>query len=139
MPKWLPLLSLCILPACALFKRPPRPVHVPAEEAAGFEFPVGMPEEGRVILRRPLAQAIQLAMEDYLPWDLKPPPGDRPGGECLYQRASYDVTAAPYEDGVILVSISLDPNACVRKGAPQDMGARYAIDSKTWRILAVQH
>ena len=139
MSRGLQLLCLCLLPACALFKRPPRPVHAPPEEAASFEFPVGIPEEGRVIVRRPLAHAIQLAMEDYLPWDFQPPKGDRPGGECLYRRESYDVIAAPHGNGIILVSISLDPDACERKGIPHDMGALYAIDSRTWRILAIQH
>jgi len=138
MPKWLPLMCLCVLPGCALFKRPPRPVHATIEEAARFEFPVELPEEGRVVIRRPMAQAVQLALEDYLPWDLKVPKDERPGGECLYRRESYDVTAAPYGDGIILVSISLDPDACERKVVPYDMGARYAVDSRTWRILAVQ-
>ncbi|NOJ82817.1 hypothetical protein [Myxococcus xanthus] len=139
MTRWLPFLVLA-LPACALFQRPPRPVHAPPEEAARFEFPpTGIPEEGLHSIPGDMARAIQLAMEDFYPWDKKAPTPSHPGRECLYRRESYDVYAAPYQEGVVLVSIVLSPQACGAQTIPNDMGALYAVDTRAWRILAVQH
>ncbi len=138
MTRWL-LLPVLLLPACALFHRPPRPAHAPPEEAARFEFPAtGIPEEGLHAIPGDMVRAIQLAMEDFYPWDKKPPGPERQGWECLYRRESYGVYAAPYKDGVILVSIVLEPRACGERAVPYDMGALYAIDTRNWRILSVQ-
>lgn len=57
---------------------------------------------------------------------------------CLDQEENYDAVAAPYGEGVVLVSIALSPNACGGQNVPYDTGAYYAIDTKGWRILAVQ-
>ncbi|MFP2961611.1 hypothetical protein ACLEPN_28345 [Myxococcus sp. 1LA] len=139
MTRWLPLLFLA-LPACALFQRPPRPVHAPPEEAARFTFPAtGIPEAGLRSIPGDMARAIQLAMEDFYPWDKKPPTPSHPDRACLYRRESYDVYAAPYQEGVVLVSIVLSPQACGAQAVPNDMGALYAVDTRGWRILAVQH
>ena len=139
MTRWLAFLVLA-LPACALFQRPPRPVHAPPEEAARFAFPpTGLPEEGLRRIPGDMARAIQLAMEDFYPWDRKPPTTSHPSRECLYRRESYDVYAAPYQEGVVLVSIVLSPQACGAQTVPNDMGALYAVDTRGWRILAVQH
>ncbi|NMO22706.1 hypothetical protein HG543_48800 [Pyxidicoccus fallax] len=138
MTRWLPL-ALLLLPACALFHRPPRPVHAPPEEAARFSFPeTGIPEEGLRAVPGAMVRAIQLAMEDFYPWDKKPPTSEGPEWECLYRRESYGVYAAPYQDDVILVSIVLEPQACGGRAVPHDMGALYAVDTRSWRILAVQ-
>ncbi|WP_439332620.1 hypothetical protein [Pyxidicoccus fallax] len=85
-----------------------------------------------------MVRAIQLAMEDFYPWDKKPPTSEGPEWECLYRRESYGVYAAPYQDDVILVSIVLEPQACGGRAVPHDMGALYAVDTRSWRILAVQ-
>jgi hypothetical protein len=135
------LLMLCaLLPACALFQRPPRPVHASPQEAAGVTFPMDPLEiEGGVSVSGTLFKAMQLAMEDFLPWDIRPHKGATPSEECLYQRDSYDMAAATGEGGVVFVQIWPRPGACEMGGPPVlDFGAYYAIDAKTWRILAVR-
>nr|WP_163784347.1 hypothetical protein [Myxococcus vastator] len=134
------LLSLlCILPACALFQKPPRPVHAPSEEAAAVEIPLAFPTEGRQVINGATLRAIQLAMEDYLPWDRKLPRDATPLYECLNRRESYMVAAAPASPGVVLVSIIPNPDACDIATAPTlEGGATYAVDVNGWRILAVQ-
>ncbi|WP_163989835.1 hypothetical protein [Pyxidicoccus caerfyrddinensis] len=138
MKRALPALFL-ILPACALFQRPPRPVHAPPEEAAAVEFPLALPLEGRQIIAGTTLRAIQLAMEDYLPWDRKLPAGATPLQECLSRRESYDVATAPGPEGVMYVSLIPNAEACDIGGPPiLDVGASYVIDVRGWRILKVQ-
>jgi hypothetical protein len=134
------LLVLCaLLPACALFQRPLRPVHAPAQEAAGLTFPAELlAAEGNVSLNGTLLAAIELAMEDFLPWDIKPHKGATPGEVCLYKRESYDVIASPGPQGIVFVEIYARPGVCEMGGGPiLDFDAIYAIDVLTWRILAV--
>lgn len=136
------LLVLCaLLSACALFRRPPRPVHVPPQEAVKVEFPFEpLDLEGSVTVTGPLFVAMQLAMEDFLPWDTQPHKGATPSELCLYKRESYEMSAAPRADGVVFVQIWPRPGACdMGQGPVLDFGALYAIDSKTWRILEVRH
>jgi hypothetical protein len=138
-PLLLLLMTCAWLPACALFQRPPRPAHAPPEEAANFVWPVAIPEEGHQFLTGPMVVAIQLAMEDFLPWDIKPHKGATPGELCLYKRDSYDVLASPGAEGLVYVAITLRQAACHEEGEILlDMGALYAIDVKNWRILAVE-
>jgi len=134
------LLTLSLfLPACALFQRPPRPVHATPAETAGVEFPLALPLEGRQLVGGLMLRAIQLAMDDYLPWDRKLPAGATPLQECLSRRESYDVAAAPGPEGVIFVSIIPNADMCDIGGPPiLDVGANYAIDTRGWRILLVQ-
>ncbi|WP_141620115.1 hypothetical protein [Myxococcus sp. AB036A] len=130
---------LCMLPACALFQKPPRPVHAPPEEAATVEIPLAFPTEGRQVISGTTLRAIQLAMDDFLPWDRKLPSDATPLYECLNRRESYEVVTAPASDGVVLVSIIPNPDACDIATAPiLDVGATYAVDVKGWRILAVR-
>lgn len=127
------------LPACALFQRPPRPVHAPPEEAAKFAWPVAFPEKDHQFLSGTMVSAIQLAMEDFLPWDIEPHKGATPTEVCLYKRESYDVLVAPGAEGLVYVTIMLRPEACHEAGeVVLDGGGRYAIDVKQWRILAAQ-
>ncbi len=136
------LLVLCaLLPACALFRRPPRPVHAPPQEAAGLTFPTEpLDVEGSVNVTGPLFVAMQLAMEDFRPWDLQPPKDATPREACLYKRESYDMIAAPGSEGVVFVQIWPRPGVCEMGGPPVlDFGAHYAVDTKTWRILAIEH
>jgi hypothetical protein len=135
----LTLLLFSLLPACALFQRPPRPTHASPAEAAQVQFPLGLPEEGRQIIRGNMLKAIQLAMDDFLPWDTKPHEGASPLERCLYRREAYDAIAAPGPEGVLFVSIVPSPHECDIGSAPiLDLGATYAIDVRRWRILAVQ-
>lgn len=137
-PRWvLPLLFLPMA-SCALLKRPPRPVHAPPEEAAKIEFPLVVPEEA-VTLDGVIIRAVHLAFEDFLPWDREPPRGTPPGDVCFYQRDSYDVMAWRGPEAVVFVSIYLRPQVCDQSPSPLlDVGARYAVDTHTWRILAAQ-
>jgi len=133
------LLSLCLfLPSCALFQHPFRPVHAPPEEAIQIMFPLELPAEGRQVIRGPMAAAIQLAMDDFLPRDVNPHPGASPDEVCLYRRESYDIFSAPGPDGVMFVNIAVAPDACKTSGPGLDGGATYAIDTRAWRILAVK-
>ncbi|NMO23314.1 hypothetical protein HPC49_49910 [Pyxidicoccus fallax] len=130
---------LLLLPACALFQRPPRPVHAPAAETAGVEFPLALPLDGRQVVGGTMLKAIQLAMDDYLPWDRKLPSGATPLQECLSRRESYDVAAAPGSEAIMYVSIIPNAEACDIGGPPiLDVGANYVIDTRGWRILRVQ-
>ncbi|WP_224247492.1 hypothetical protein [Hyalangium gracile] len=140
--KRLLLSMLCaLLPACALFRRPPRPVHAPPQEATGVTFPQEILDlEGSVSVTGPLFVAMQLAMEDFRPWDLQPPRNATPREACLYKRESYDMNAAPGADGVVFVQIWARPGTCeMGLGPVLDVGANYIIDTKTWRILATVH
>jgi hypothetical protein len=84
--------------------------------------------------------AIQLAMEDFLPWDLKPHAGATLREKCLYERTSYDVIVTDGGEALLYVSIYPRPGVCEMGGQPiMDMGAVYAIDIKGWKILSVQH
>jgi hypothetical protein len=135
------LLVLCaLLPACALFHRPPHPTRASPQEAAGVTFPLEpLAIEGNVNVAGPLFVAMQVAMEDFLPWDIEPHKGATPSEVCLYKRESYDMAAAPGSEGVVFVQIWPRPGACEMGGPPVlDFGAYYAIDTKTWRILAVR-
>lgn len=132
-------LACMVLSSCTLFRRPPCPAHVPPEEAARFSFPVDVPEEGMQILHGPVVRAVQLAMDDFIPWDAVPPKDATPREACLYRRDAYDVITAPGPEGVMLVRISLNPDACTMGGPPiLDAGAFYAVDVRGWRIVAVQ-
>jgi phosphatidylserine decarboxylase len=132
------LLLLLLLTSCALLKRPPRPSYASPSEAAKVEFPLVVPEHALtadgVTLR-----AINLAFEDFLPWDREPPRETPAGDVCFYQRDSYDVMAWREKEGIVFVSIYLRPETCDKSPSPLlDMGARYAIDTHEWRILAAQ-
>lgn len=134
------LLSCCC--SCSawssLFRRPPRPVRAPPQEALQLLLPTDVPEEGRRIVNGKMVKAIQVAMEDFLPWDWVLPPDSSPKDQCLAKRDSYLVMAAPKDKHVMFVSIALEPEACTKPGDPPilDMGKLYAIDTDDWRILA---
>jgi hypothetical protein len=134
------LLLLCAwLPACVLFQRPPRPVYAPPQEAASFTWPKVLPSEGRQILSGTTLAAVQIAMEDFLPWDIKPHKGATPTEICLYKRDSYDVVVVPGAENLVYVEIVPRDGACDMGGdIVLDLGAVYAIDVKNWRILAVE-
>jgi hypothetical protein len=131
-------LAFLILPGCVLFQRPFRPVHAPPEESSRVEFPMEIPADGRQIIRGPMAAAIQLAMDDFIPRDLKLPRDLTPEDACLLQRESYDTIAAPGPEGVVFVNITLGAEACKMSAVLLDAEAMYVIDTKKWRILAVR-
>ncbi|MCK8499860.1 hypothetical protein [Myxococcus fulvus] len=132
------LITLCALMGCASSSSL-RPVHASKEEAAKVEFPLALPEEGRQIIGGSMLKAIQLAMDDYLPWDHKTPSSATPLQQCLSRREAYDVVAAPGPQDVMFVSIVPNPDVCDVGGPPLlDVGATYAIDVAGWRILSVQ-
>ncbi|WP_224373157.1 hypothetical protein [Hyalangium versicolor] len=130
---------LCaLLPACAFFRRPPRPVYAPPQEAAAVTFPVEPLElKGSVTVSGNLLAAVELAMEDFLPWDLRVPTGATPREVCLAKRETYDVIAAPGDGGLVFVQIWVRPGACEGPMAV-DLGAYYAIDVVQRRIVAAR-
>jgi hypothetical protein len=132
----LPLICLASL-ACTVTRAPIR--YAPPEEAAWFKLPRELPTQGREVLPGPMAAAIQLAMEDFLPWGSRPPKGATPREACLHQRQAYDIHASPGGDGIMLVRISTHAGVCQWGGDPvTDMGATYAVDTRNWRILAIR-
>ena len=138
MKKTLLLLCICLgASACVTARRPIS--YVPPEEAAWFKFPQELPREGRQEVPGMVLAAIQLAMDDFLPWSTRPHLGATPREVCLYQRQSYDVRAAPGPAGVVLVRFVVSPGACTRGGPPvMDMGATYAVEVQKGQVLAVQ-
>ncbi|NVJ09166.1 hypothetical protein HUW63_28545 [Myxococcus sp. AM001] len=133
------LLALCLLlPACALFQRPYRPPHASPEEAARVEFPLDLPADARTTLSGELVTAMQLALDDFLPLDVKPHEGATDVERCLYRRESYEVIASPGPEGVTFVRVTLRPDVCEKQNIIMDMEATYAVDVEGRRILARQ-
>jgi hypothetical protein len=136
------LLVFCtLLPACALipFSWHKRPAYAPPEEAARVQFPLDLPKESRTTISGAMATAMQLALDDFLPLDVKPHRGATPEEVCLYQRESYEVIASPGpKGGEMFVRVTLRPEACEQNGPVLDMEATYAVDVAGRRILAVQ-
>jgi hypothetical protein len=85
-----------------------------------------------------VAAAVSLALDDMLPRDVAPPRDATPDEVCLYRRDSYDAETAPLNDDVLLVSFRVREGACRAEGKTATEAATYAIDVRTWRILAVQ-
>lgn len=101
-----------------------------------MEFPYGgLPKEGSVRLEGNTVAAIQLAMDDYLPWGAPPPNAPFEVAPCLGHRESYDVTTAPGPEGVILVRFDVNTGVCQSDGQLLDI-TTYAIDIRTMRILS---
>jgi hypothetical protein len=133
----LPIILSSILAACA-HTHPPA-AKVPPEEAAWFKFPYELPEAGKKAVSGAMATAIQLAMDDFLPRGWTPSRDSTPQDICLWQRQSYDIAAFPGSGDLIWVVISLSAGACTWGPGPMlDMGATYAIDTASWRVLAVR-
>jgi hypothetical protein len=130
-PAFLALFAACAVPDQNL-------LHTPPEQAAWFKFPYELPQEGLTPVPGVMATALQLAMDDFLPWSATAPRGATPAQVCLQQRQSYDVKAAAHSADIILVRISRSPGACLQEGPTVDGGALYAIDVRSWRVLAVQ-
>jgi hypothetical protein len=95
-----------------------------------------LPQEGLQRLDGNMAASIQLAMDDFLPWDAPaPPPSPIPEEPCLRRRESYDVTAAPAPESVMLVRFDLNTDAC--KSTDQLINiVTYAVDIRTMRLLS---
>ncbi|WP_338871483.1 hypothetical protein [Myxococcus stipitatus] len=132
---------LLLLPGCSLFRPHPRPEMAPPEEAARYKFPIALPTEGQQILSGPIAAAVSLAMEDFLPLGHTPPRDASPMELCALRRESYDVTAVPgSDDGVVFVSFSPRESACRDLQGPSrsDTPIVYAVDVGRSRILSVQ-
>ncbi|NMO16042.1 hypothetical protein HPC49_01585 [Pyxidicoccus fallax] len=135
------LLSLCLLlPGCALFRPPVRPAKAPVEEASRYSFPIVLPTEGQHLLPGPIAAAVALAMEDFLPLGTKPPRNAAPTEVCAFQRETYDVTAVPGSEDVVFVRFVARADACRELQGPplSDVPIIYAVDSRRWIILSVQ-
>jgi len=108
------------------------------KEATQVQFPLDFPKEERLIIPGTALKAAQLAVEHFLPSDVRPHRGATRDEVCLYQRESYDVTTAPGPAGVLFVRFTVKDGVCNSEGPVLDMGATYAIDVTLWRILAIQ-
>ena len=137
------LLSIC-LSLCACVSRRAI-VHAPPEEAEKVKFPLALPSEGSQHIQGNVIAAIQLAMDDFLPWDAKPSPSEL-ADACLQRRESYDVLSAPGPDGVVLVQFVINGKACPLANAMLDPSTgnplvdvtTYAIDLRAWRVLSIK-
>lgn len=134
------LAALLALPlsGCVLFARPIRPPRASDAEMARFQFPLDLPAEGRTQTPAIVAVATQLAMDDFRPLDLKPHQGATADELCLYRRDSFDVWTSPGPEGVMFVRFVPRQDACNSEGPVTDASATYAIDTRQWRILAIQ-
>jgi len=81
--------------------------------------------------------AMELALDEFLPLDVKPHKGADATEVCLYQRESYDVIASPGPQGLTWMTVTLRPGLCEEHGLVMDMEERDAIDASGKRILAV--
>ncbi|WP_342378338.1 hypothetical protein NVS55_03110 [Myxococcus stipitatus] len=129
---------LLLLSGCARS----RPEKAPPEEAAHYRFPITLPTEGQQVLSGPIASAVSLAMEDFLPLGHTPPRDASPMELCASRRDAYDVTAVPgsADASVIFVSFSPRASACRDLQGPSrsDTPVVYAVDIARSRILSVQ-
>lgn len=94
-----------------------------------------LPQEGLQRLDGNMAASIQLSMDDFLPRDVplsRAPLYEEP---CLQRRESYDVSAAPGPEGVMLVRFDLNTDVCEPGEQLIDI-TTYAIDIRTMRILS---
>ncbi|MFP2924001.1 hypothetical protein ACLESO_02045 [Pyxidicoccus sp. 3LG] len=132
------LLACLSASGCVLFQRPFRPTHAPPEEAARFQFPLGFPAGEHTFIPGTVAAAVELAMDDFLPRNTRPPRDATPDEVCLHQRDTYDVLARALPDDVVLVAFTPKQGACIQEGVALDLGATYAVDVRGWRILAIQ-
>jgi len=133
----LPILLGSVLVACV--HAPPPVARVPPQEAAWFKFPEELPAAGQQTIPGTLSAAMQLAMDDFLPRGWEPSRGASAQAICLGQRQSYDIAASPGPGKVVWVVISLAPGACTWGPGPLlDDGATYAVDTASWRILAMR-
>ena len=137
--KLTPLVCLSLL-ACTHSHRLSR--HVPPAEAAWYKITIDQepPEQGRKTIPARIAAAIQVAMDDFLPWDAPLPADAEADDVCRSQRQSWDIQFrnSPADDKVVLVAIMLAPGACHRGPVPLDLGVTYAVDTNTESILAIQ-
>jgi hypothetical protein len=131
------LLLVLLLSSAACVRAPVVP-RVPAEQAAWFKFPRHFPEQDAQSISGPMAAAITLALQDFLPSDRESPDTSDRMAACLAQRAAYDVIAFPGPEEQVFVSISLSPGACQEEGPVLEVGATYAVDVRQGLILAVQ-
>lgn len=144
-----PLLLLGLfLPACMLFQqRIPRPIHAPPEEEAKVQRPFHVPREGEIHVRGNMVAAIQLAMDHFRPRGTQPSPEQLERRDaCEFQRESYDVTAVPGPEGVMLVRFTVNQEVCpltkvgvnIATGQADVDVITYAVDIRTWRILSIE-
>jgi hypothetical protein len=82
-----------------------------------------------------MAASIQLAMDDFLPWDAPPSREPVHQAPCLRRPESYDVTAVPSRESVMLVRFDLNTAVC-EPNDPLINVTTYAIDIRTMRILS---
>jgi hypothetical protein len=120
--------------------------RVLAEEAARVHFPSQLEaRRGYTRIQGNMAAAIQMALGDFRPKDASTPPGTFPEDACLHQRRSYDVTAVPAPDAIMLVRFDINDEECPPSVPPTVIdGVKhyqpvetpvYAIDLRTMRIL----
>jgi hypothetical protein len=96
---------------------------------------LSLPKEGIVRLEGNTAAAIQLSMDDFLPWETPPESAPIQQPPCLRRRESYDVAVAPSAEGVMLVRFTLNTALC-DPGEPIVDITTYAIEIRTMRILS---
>lgn len=133
------LLSSSVLSGCSLlgyYKRPKAERAAP-EEAAQVRFPDSF--EGAVGLSGPMAAALEVAMNDFLPpgTTVRMTDGYKPLEQCLSRRDTYDTVVLPYGEGWFYVSLLPRIERCGLGNEVLDLGAEYVIDAKG-RILTVR-
>jgi hypothetical protein len=142
-----PLLDLGATYAVSMQERRILAISFPAHPPEGpvpFQFPEQLPRENLQLLEGNTAAAIQLATDEFL---ASAPGGSSDEPTCVSQLSSYDVTAVPAGEGVMLVRFDVNDGLCPPFGPPDIVDGKkyfgpsfittYAIDIRTMRVLGI--
>ncbi|WP_338872938.1 hypothetical protein [Myxococcus stipitatus] len=129
---WLPALVWMLSSGCSSQgpHQREKAERVPAAEGERVAFPDSF--TGAVELSGPLAAALEVAMNEFLPpgAKVKPHGGGEAISECLSRRSTYDVQAMAYGEGLFYVSFTPRVERCGLSDELLDGGAEYVIDGK---------
>jgi hypothetical protein len=126
-----------MLTGCSLFGyyKYEKPTWAPPEEGAKVQFLNSL--EGGVQLTGPMMAALKVAMDDYLPSNIRPGDQRYLPGQCLAQWRYINITVFQASDDLFFVLFIPDLSKCGPGFIDLDAGAEYAVDGKG-RILARQ-
>jgi hypothetical protein len=126
-----------MLTGCSLFGyyKQEKPAWAPPEEGAKIQFPNSL--EGGTRLTGPMMAALKVAMDDYIPPNIRPEDQKYPWDKCLAQWKYIHTSVFQASDDLFFVLFIPDLSNCGPGFIVLDAGAEYAVDGKG-RILAKQ-
>jgi hypothetical protein len=133
------LLASGVLSGCSLlaYYKLPKAERASPEESVKVRFPDSL--DGAVELTGPMAAALEVAMNDFLPpgATVRMTDGYKPLEQCLSRRQTYDAVVLPYGEDWFYVLLTPRIERCGLGNDVLDLGAEYVIDGQG-RILAVR-